>query len=197
MNDVFPSKYLKAEDLEEGETRVLTIERVDLEKLGQGEDAETKPVAYFVESEKGLALNKTNFSVIIKALNEPDTINWTGKKIAIHVMEVQFKNDIVQAIRVKTRAPASAGVVGGGVNVPSKKLANVEDVAGWNKLVAESIKRNYVTAERASETLLAVVFAAGIETVDTATLKATWNTIVNHYVVPEHDLFEEGQPVTA
>ncbi len=196
MNDVFPSKYLKAEDLNEDETRVLTIKHVELESLGQGEEADRKPVAYFVEEAKGLALNKTNFSIISKVLNEPDSDNWGGKRIAIHVMDVQFKNDIVQAIRVKTRAPASAGVVGSGVNVPSKQRARVDSVARWDNLVVEAGKNGYVTADpEGSNALLAVVAAAGIDVVDDNTIKSAWNAIRDHYT--NADLFAEPQPVAA
>ena len=58
-NDVFPGKYLKASDLN-GHEPVVTIDRVEMEDVGDGR----KPVVYFKGKEKGLVMNKTNFSTI-------------------------------------------------------------------------------------------------------------------------------------
>ena len=45
INAAFPSKYLKAAEFDEDAT--YTISGVEMESLGQGKDAETKPVVYF------------------------------------------------------------------------------------------------------------------------------------------------------
>jgi len=95
-NDVFPSKYLKAEDLESDLN--LTVKNVVFEDLASGE---TKPVAHFDELDKGMIINKTNWSMIEKITGEKDSDNWKGKKVCLTVMDVEFKGDIVSAIRVK------------------------------------------------------------------------------------------------
>lgn len=95
-NDVFPSKYLKAEDLESDLN--LTVKNVVFEDLASGE---TKPVAHFEELDKGMIINKTNWSMIEKITGEKDSDNWKGKKVCLTVMDVEFKGDIVSAIRVK------------------------------------------------------------------------------------------------
>jgi hypothetical protein len=99
-NDFFPSKFLKAEDLEGDLT--VTIKMVSSDTVGQGAQQETKPVAHFQELDKGLALNKTNFNMIAKITGEPDCDKWNGAKITLTVMDVEFKGDIVAAIRVKS-----------------------------------------------------------------------------------------------
>jgi len=95
-NDFFPSKYLKAEDLESDLN--LTVKNVVIEELASGE---TKPVMHFNELEKGMIVNKTNWSMIEKITGEKESDNWTGKKVCLTVMDVEFKGDIVSAIRVK------------------------------------------------------------------------------------------------
>lgn len=145
MSEFFPSRYMKAEDFAEGEVRVLTIRNVEPEQLGQGKEAQIKPIMSFREPDtKPLVLNKTNFGIIAKFYGD-DTDDWLGKKVALHVMEVEMKGDIVQAIRVKTKAPVvkaapppepsdddliflaeqapqiDVGNLGPGVKVPSKQ----------------------------------------------------------------------------
>lgn len=99
-NDLFPSRFLKAEDFEDGELRTLTVKSVDLEELGQGKDKKEKPVIYFRDSDKGLVLNKTNCSIIAKLYGE-ETDDWFGKKITLYAIETESFGDIVRAIRVR------------------------------------------------------------------------------------------------
>lgn len=116
MSDLFPSKWLKAEDLEEGATLALTIKDVVMEELGQGAKKETKPVVYFRDSDKGLVLNKTNGSIIAKMYGD-NTDEWIGKTITLFTMEVDSFGDIVRAVRVKERKPAKSN---GSGNAPAK-----------------------------------------------------------------------------
>lgn len=103
MHEMFPSKYLKAADFTEaGET--LTIKEIKEERIGQGKDADDKWVLYFQERDKGLVLNKTNTG-IIAALYGDDTDDWEGKLISLYATEVQFQGEMVEAIRVKKKAP--------------------------------------------------------------------------------------------
>ena len=52
IESAFPSKYLKGADLN-GKTVRATIDRVEIEEVGDGD---RKPVVYFRNSDKGLAL---------------------------------------------------------------------------------------------------------------------------------------------
>ena len=107
INSAFPSRYLKAgDDVPDEGQLVLTIRDVTLETVGQGKDAQDKPIVYFRESDKGLVCNKTNAKTLAKLLGD-DTDDWAGRRIALFVTEVQFPADMVPAIRVKTKLPAA------------------------------------------------------------------------------------------
>lgn len=107
LNDMYPSRYLKAADFEDGD-RVLTIKGVDSERIGQGADAETKWILYFEEEDKGLVLNKTNSGTIAKLYGD-DTDDWEGKKVTLFATEVQFKQEMVEAIRIRSKPPKAKG----------------------------------------------------------------------------------------
>lgn len=103
-----PSNYLKCSDLG-GQPRVLNIRTCVMEELGQGRDKEKKPVLYFTNSQKGLCLNVTNARAIAKSYGD-DTANWTGKPIELFPAQVEFKGDLVYAIRVRCPDPATLAV---------------------------------------------------------------------------------------
>jgi hypothetical protein len=109
----FPSKYLKAEaDLEDGEVINLTVAEYKRETLGQGSDAETKPVLYFKETKKGLVINKTNAKTLAK-LYGGETDGWIGKPISLIRMDVQYPGgEMGPGMRVKTSAPKAGAVFG-------------------------------------------------------------------------------------
>lgn len=104
INDAFPSKYLKATELE-GDT-TYTIAAVKTETLGEGADADTKPVVYFGETDRGLALNKTNANTIA-GLYGPETDSWVGKQVTLFATEVDFQGKQTLAIRIRMRKPAA------------------------------------------------------------------------------------------
>jgi hypothetical protein len=101
VNDMFPSKWLKADDLEEGERRVLTIKDVRYEEVGQKK--EQKPILEFRE-DKPMILNKTNASVIAHLYGN-HTDEWIGKKVVIYVTEVDSFGDKSWALRVRNEVP--------------------------------------------------------------------------------------------
>jgi hypothetical protein len=92
---------------------VYTIRGVKMESVGQGQDAEDKPVVYFRETQKGLALNKTNANAIAQ-LYGPDTDRWTGKAVTLYPTEVEFQGKMTLAIRVRLRKPQPAAAATGG-----------------------------------------------------------------------------------
>ncbi|MFA6134689.1 MAG: hypothetical protein WC869_11805 [Phycisphaerae bacterium] len=109
VNDVFPTKYLSAGDLK-GQTVRLTIGEVTVETLGQGRQAQQKPVLYFRGKTKGLALNKTNTNAIA-AVYGPETDDWIGAEIDVYPTKVEYAGDQVDAIRLKVVPPRAAGRV--------------------------------------------------------------------------------------
>ncbi len=97
MRKAFPSEYLKVADLDGRELK-LTITNVKMADL----NGETKPVVYFEEKKQGLVLNRTNSKSIQKALGW-DTKKWKGCSIILFPMDVEFKGDVVEAIRIKNK----------------------------------------------------------------------------------------------
>ena len=101
--DIFPSKYLRAADLD-GREPIVTINRVVLETLGD----DRKPVAYFDGKDKGLVLNKTNWNAIEDISGEDDCDNWKGVKVKLITAKVEFQGKRVAAIRIDEAAQTSA-----------------------------------------------------------------------------------------
>jgi hypothetical protein len=98
IRNEFPSKYLKASDLGLNQP-VVTIDRVERDKVGRGQD--TKPVIYFSGKEKGLVLNKTNANKIIELTGSAVTEEWTGFRVILFATTTEFGGETVECIRVK------------------------------------------------------------------------------------------------
>jgi len=104
INDVLgSSKYLKAGDLK-GRAVKATIDAVKMEELGQGADAEVKPVVYFRNAEKALVLNVTNGRMIASYYGD-ETDAWAGAVIELYPDKVPFQGRIVDALRVRVPNP--------------------------------------------------------------------------------------------
>ncbi len=93
--DDFPSKYLKASDVEDHPT--VTISRVTREEVGM--DKEMKPILFVEEYDKGIVLNKTNANNISK-LYGSESDDWPGKKVVLGTAWVDFQGSSVNSIRV-------------------------------------------------------------------------------------------------
>ena len=107
INNIFPSKYLKAADFTSGPQNAV-IGSLAMEVITEGHDAQ--PVLYFHGQTKGLVLNKTNANMIAHTLG-PETDAWMGHTIQLFVEPVSFQGRIVDAIRVRTAPPAAAAPV--------------------------------------------------------------------------------------
>lgn len=92
ISDAFPTKYLKAGDLQ-GRRHTLTVSRVVQE---EGID---KPIIYFQGAQKGMAVNKTNAMMISQFLGD-ETDGWIGRQIELYTAQVLFEGKFVPAIRV-------------------------------------------------------------------------------------------------
>jgi hypothetical protein len=99
INDVFPTKYLKAHELK-GKEPIVTIDRVAFEPVGR--DREMKPVVYFVGKEKGIVLNKTNANKIIEISGSALTEEWTGTRVKLYAAEADFGGDTYDVVRIKS-----------------------------------------------------------------------------------------------
>lgn len=101
ISNAFPSKYLRAADLQDRNVK-LVMARVEMEVIA-GDDK--KPVLYFTKAAKGLVLNKVNSKVIANAYGD-DTDNWEGKEVILYQAMVDYRGDMVEAIRVRVPKPA-------------------------------------------------------------------------------------------
>ena len=100
VNDVFPSKYLRASDLQ-GKSIKVKIARIEREKMGE----DTKPVLYFDGKQKGMALNKSN-AMMIAAVYSPETDGWIGKEIKLYAGKVNFNGQMVDSLKVEVIPPS-------------------------------------------------------------------------------------------
>ena len=98
ITEAFPTKYLKAGDLQK-RRHTVTITQVVME---EGID---KPIIYFQGAQKGMACNKTN-AMMIAQLYGDDTDRWIGRQIELYEAQVLFEGKFVPAIRVQAPAPS-------------------------------------------------------------------------------------------
>jgi hypothetical protein len=108
INEAFPSKYLKASDLD-GKNVTVTIKSAELEEIGF--DKEQKLVLSFVGTDKLMVLNKTNANGVAR-LHGEETDDWGGKRITLCARDVEFQGTMVQALRVLSQKPASPKAAG-------------------------------------------------------------------------------------
>jgi hypothetical protein len=117
ISQLFPSKYVKAADLN-GKTVTLTIAKLVVEELGHGAEKERKPVLYFQKATKGLVLNRTN-AMTIAALYGDESDDWEGKRISIYPTRIRAFGAMQDTIRVREEIPA----------LPKPQIAVVEEAA--------------------------------------------------------------------
>ena len=99
LSTAFPSRFLKAADLPEEGSQIVTIEKIAMEEIGR--DRESKPILYFEELQQGLVLNKTNGRAIARELGSQEFDDWVSRKIALYRADVEFQGELLEGIRVK------------------------------------------------------------------------------------------------
>lgn len=136
--DVYPSKYLKAEEIDSD--LMVTIKRIVLEELESKDGRkQEKPIAYFNELEKGLVLNKTNWSLIAKQHGD-ESDDWTGKQITLFVMDVEAFGEMVEAIRVKPQRRQAAPVKPV-ASAPAESGDDATITAYWSEVKKQGLER--------------------------------------------------------
>lgn len=99
VDDIFPSKWLKAADLK-GQRIKVVIANVQVEDIG-GED---KPVMHFQGKDKGMVLNRTNAGCIAAVYGD-ELDGWAGREIVLYSTKVPFQGRMVDALRVSVPEP--------------------------------------------------------------------------------------------
>jgi hypothetical protein len=102
VDQLFPSRFLRCADLN-GQPLRVTVEALKREDIG----GESKVVLTFTNGGKAMILNKTNAKSVAKALGN-ETSAWRGKAIVLVPAQVDFKGDLVDAIRVRPASPQEA-----------------------------------------------------------------------------------------
>lgn len=103
INEAFPSKYLKSQDIGNHRPTVV-ISEVAIEEVGIENDKSEKPVVYFEGKDKGLVLNKTNANTIA-GMYGSDTDAWKGQSVTLCTAEVPYKGKMTLSIRVSSIKP--------------------------------------------------------------------------------------------
>jgi len=105
LNEVFPSSYIAAADLD-GNEKTVTIESVEQTQFQN--DPRPKLVIKMRGTDRGFVVNKTNATTIASFYGD-ETDNWLGKRITL--IPAQTANPAgqqVPCIRVKLTPPAAA-----------------------------------------------------------------------------------------
>lgn len=86
LREMFPSKYLQAEDLPRNQNTIVTIERVypGQARAQHGGDPEVKWFIKFHEFRRPMGLWRTTAQSIADVLNTENTDAWSGQQIAIY-----------------------------------------------------------------------------------------------------------------
>jgi hypothetical protein len=99
ISTAFPSKYLRAADVDEmGGQLIHTVRKVVMEEVGQ--DRTEKPVVYFKQTQLGLVLNRTNAARLSASLGD-ETDAWAGQRIIMETEQVPMHGRLVNSIRVR------------------------------------------------------------------------------------------------
>ena len=103
INDLYPSKYLKSDDL--GNARItLQVATIKLEEVAENEPA--KPVMFFNGKDKGMVLNKTNALLCAHCWGQ-DTDQWAGQWLDLFVEPKMFQGKVVNGLSVAPKLPNS------------------------------------------------------------------------------------------
>jgi hypothetical protein len=105
-SDVFPSKWLRNEDLD-GKPLVVTIQSAEMQELkSQDGKTQSKMVVSFKELPKSLALNLTNWDSISEICGD-DSDSWPGGQIELFPAMTTMGNKRVACVRVRQPAQAT------------------------------------------------------------------------------------------
>ena len=103
-DEMFPSKWLKASDVPQ--PRIATIERCQVEMVGQGAKAEHKAVAYFRNNTfKPLVINATNWDQLVLLTGSGNSDGWDGTQVELFAVDVMGRNGMTRGIRLRRPQP--------------------------------------------------------------------------------------------
>lgn len=129
IGTAFPSKYLRAADIPDGQFVPVVIESITQENVAGSDDADdVKPVIHFVGKTKGMVLNKTNATTIANSYGD-ETDDWAGKGILLYATETLFQGQSTPCLRVKIPKQQAAQTPQNGPAVGRERITNRPPVA--------------------------------------------------------------------
>lgn len=107
LMEMVDKDFLSSELLSEGEERIYTIEGIREEELvnEKNHTTDVKPVVYFKETDKKLALNIANIKIIQRIYGEQRADKLVGKKIQIFRTTTNAFGETKPCIRVRPFVP--------------------------------------------------------------------------------------------
>ncbi len=109
VDELFPSKWLKAEDLK-GRTARVHVEKVQIEKIRnpRTNQEEQRIIVSFHGKEKKLILNKTQAFALASATGEREIMRWPGHEITLSPSIAPNKQPTIQIGKPEAKpAPAA------------------------------------------------------------------------------------------
>jgi hypothetical protein len=102
VSQMYPKRYATGDDLH-GKSLTLTIAGVKNEKMRPQPNVPEieKWVVYFIETKKGIVLNRTLAYQIAEILGNEETQEWQGKKITIYPQSIMVAGKKVNTIRAR------------------------------------------------------------------------------------------------
>lgn len=94
---LYPSKYLKAADLE-GSPVTVVIEKVVEEEM---QDGEVKPVLHFQGAHKAHVMPRINGRKIAELVGSNETREWAGKAITLYPSQTEMGGKMVDCVRIR------------------------------------------------------------------------------------------------
>ena len=132
LSQAFPSKYLKADDLQ-GRSHNVQISHYAIEDVGTDDKPVQKPVIYFSNAQKGMVLNRTNGESIGVVLGDEMDV-WRGHTLELFPQRVQGPNGMVNAIRCRVVLPQQPMM-----QTPPAPQQPTARTASWPVPVAQSM----------------------------------------------------------
>ena len=107
LMEMLDKDFLSSDLLGEGEERIYTIKGIRQEKLvnEKNNTEDIKPVVYFEETDKKLALKETNVKTIQKIYGETRADLLVGKKIQIFKTSVKAFGSVTGCLRIRPFVP--------------------------------------------------------------------------------------------
>lgn len=99
--DALPSQWLKAADF--AKPRLMTIKRFTVDKVGDDQ----RPIIYFNQDERGLALNITNGNTVEEIAGTADPDHWVGVQLVLYKTQTDYQGKRVDCIRVRRPKPGA------------------------------------------------------------------------------------------